>query len=113
MELSINDIRALLFAPAPTPEQNGDTWGAYPPSGTKVFIRTVTMTYTGAIADVTKSEVVLDQCAWIADSGRFADALRTGTLNEIEPFPDGPVIIGRGGIIDVSRWNHALPRLQK
>jgi len=80
--------------------------------GTAVLIRTVTMYYTGRVKAVSASEIELDEAAWIADCGRFADALRTGTLKEVEPYP-GCCIVSRGAIVDVSPWNHPLPREQK
>ena len=83
------------------------------PVGEAVFIRTVTMHYTGRIDRVSAGELVLTDCAWIANSGRFHAALMTGALNEVEPFPDGEVIVPRDGIIDVSRWGHPLPRIAK
>ena len=64
------------------------------------LIRTVTMIQTGRLVQVTQSELVLEDAAWIPDTGRFSDALRSLDFNEIEPFPDGRVIIGRGGLID-------------
>ncbi len=83
------------------------------PTGQNVFIRTVTMHYTGKLVRVTNSELVLEDAAWIADSGRFSVALSAGTLNEVEPYPPGEVVISRGAVVDVSRWNHALPRTVK
>lgn len=80
--------------------------------GKAYFIRTVTMHYTGRIIAVTATDIVLEDAAWIADSGRFSDALTKGTLNEIEPFP-GKVVVGRGGFIDAAPWEHDLPRKQK
>lgn len=77
------------------------------------FIRTVTMHLTGRLVAVYPSELVLENAAWIADSGRFSDALKTGSLNEVEPFPDGKVIVGRGSVIDACVWAHALPREKK
>ena len=81
--------------------------------GNAVLIRAVTNYYTGRIAAVTKDEVVLVEAAWIADMGRFADALDNGKLSEVEPYPAGPVSINRGAIVDVCLWAHALPRDQK
>lgn len=68
--------------------------------GSIYLIRTVTMIDTGRLVAVTPQELVLEDAAWIADTGRFADALKSAKFNEVEPFPDGRVIIGRGGIID-------------
>ena len=81
--------------------------------GNAVFIRTVTMHYTGKIVAVSKDEILLVDAAWIADSGRFGVALATGALNEVEPYPDGVVSVAAGGIIDVCDWRHPLPRTAK
>ena len=80
--------------------------------GNAVFLRTVTHYYTGRIAELTEQSVVLTEAAWIADTGRFGAALASGTLDEVEPFP-GAVEIGRGAIVDVTMWVHALPRTVK
>jgi hypothetical protein len=68
--------------------------------GAIYLIRTVTMIQTGRLVRVTRTELVLEEAAWIADTGRFSDALKSLDFNEIEPFPDGPVIVGRGALID-------------
>lgn len=64
------------------------------------LIRTVTMIDTGRLVAVGPQELVLEDAAWIADTGRFADALRKAEFGEVEPFPDGRVIVGRGSVID-------------
>ncbi len=68
--------------------------------GKHYLIRTVTMIDTGRIVAVTPQEIVLEDAAWIVDTGRFADALTSSKFNEVEPFPDGRVIINRAAIID-------------
>jgi hypothetical protein len=68
--------------------------------GANYFIRTVTHHYTGKLSQVFPTELVLTDAAWIADDGRFADALKSGEFAEVEPYPDGEVIIGRGAILD-------------
>lgn len=80
--------------------------------GNAVLIRAVTLYYTGRIIEITKDEIVIEDAAWIAETGRFSDALVTGDLNEVEPFLD-PVAIGRGAIVDVTHWRKALPRGKK
>ncbi len=86
----------------------------HPFTGEKVFIRTVTHHYTGQVVAVTADEIVLTDAAWIADDGRFADALASGELSEVEPFPEGlPVRVGRGAVVEWTLWNHDLPREQK
>ena len=80
--------------------------------GENYLIRTVTMIDTGRVVEVNEHEVVLEDAAWIADTGRFADCLKSWNFNEVEPFPDGQVIIGRGAIIDAVKIA-TLPRSQK
>ena len=79
--------------------------------GKSYFVRTVTFHMTGRLKAVTDCDIVLSDAAWVADSGRFADALKTGKLAEVEPYPD-EVIINREAIVDVSGWLHDLPRGQ-
>lgn len=70
--------------------------------GKRYLIRTVTMIQHGVLVEVTDKELVLTECSWIADTGRFSD-FANGKIepNEVEPFPlDRPVIIGRGALID-------------
>ena len=82
--------------------------------GKNYFIRTVTHHYTGHLIQVTKHELVLTKAAWIADDGRFHDAMTKGELNEVEPYlPDSKVIIGRGSIIDAVVWCYKLSDDQK
>lgn len=82
--------------------------------GNSVFIRTVTNYYTGRVVGVTKSEILLTDAAWVADTGRFADFLKTGNANEVEPYPDGMVVsVPRDSGAEVSNWAHPLLRSQR
>ncbi len=78
--------------------------------GSKVLIRTVTFYFTGKITAVYPSEIVLTDAAWIADTGKFEKALSTGSLENVEPIPQDPCIVGRNAIIDCNVWKHELPR---
>lgn len=80
--------------------------------GENYLIRTVTMIDTGRVVAVTPQFVVLEDAAWIADTGRFADALSSATFSEVEPFPDGQVFVAIGAIVDACRIR-SLPRDQK
>ena len=80
--------------------------------GENYLIRTVTMIDTGRLVAVTDHELVLEDAAWVADTGRFADTLRSCEFSEVEPFPDGRVVIGRGAVIDAVKIDK-LPRYQK
>lgn len=91
-------------------EVNGDEspWQV----GLTYAIRTVTMIQVGRLAKVTERELVLDDASWIADTGRFHDFLKSGSVKEVEPFVL-PVIVGRGAIVDATEWKHNLPNTQK
>ena len=80
--------------------------------GKKVFIRTVTHFYTGEVQSVSKEGVVLKSAAWIADTGRFHNFLKDGTVNEVEPFVS-PVFVPFTAMIDATPWLHELPKAQK
>lgn len=80
--------------------------------GKAYLVRTVTMIVTGRVVRVANNLLVLEDAAWIADTGRFSDALKTGALSEIEPA-EGQVFVGLGAIVDVYEWSHKLPREQK
>jgi hypothetical protein len=80
--------------------------------GATLFVRTVTYHYTGRVSYLSDKELVLSDAAWVASSGRFAEALSTGNLSEVEPYP-GACSINRDVIVDCSPWNHKLPRSTK
>ena len=81
------------------------------PVGKNVIIRTVTMIQVGRLVGVTPHELVLEDAAWVADTGRFSSALSTGNVGECEPFPDGVVLVGRGAVIDACEWRFPLLRV--
>lgn len=105
--ISIDGTDYVRADSIPTRDTDGDALAHL--VGQSVFIRTVTMHYTGRVIDLTADTITLADAAWIADSGRFSAALSAGTLNEVEPFP-GPVSIGRGALVDITLWDHPLPR---
>ena len=81
--------------------------------GGNYFLRTVTHHLTGKLEEVHFQELVLSQAAWIANDGRFADALVSGEFDEVEPFPKGAkVIVGRASLIDAVEIQ-TLPTIQK
>jgi hypothetical protein len=97
-ELTLGEAKKLaqLFCSGKTEESPFEIGSVY-------LIRTVTMIDTGRVVRVTPTEIVLEEAAWIADTGRFSDALKALSFNEVEPFPDGNVIVGRGAIIDACK----------
>lgn len=80
--------------------------------GKAYFIRTCTYHLTGRVCAIVGNFLILNDAAFVADSGRFAPALSRGELREVEPMPDG-TIVSMGAITDAAPWNHDLPREQK
>jgi hypothetical protein len=109
-ELTIGECKEIvrILGQQPTPPPASRAWRI----GEVYLIRTVTMIDTGRLVAVTDQELVLKDAAWIADTGRFADAIKSAEFNEVEPFPDGEVIIGRGAVIDAVKIKKS-PRSQK
>jgi hypothetical protein len=79
--------------------------------GEKYFFRTVTYHMTGRVKKVIGNIVELENAAWIADSGRFMNAIKEGTLNEVEPV--GRAYLNLSSVVDFFPWNHALPEKQQ
>ncbi len=113
-DLTIAQIRELAKFIPTFGMQSHDKTPALLQPGKKVFIRTVTLYFTGEIEQITSREIVLKDAAWVADTKRFADFLKDGPRSdsEIEPYPDG-VVINREVVIDISPWKHDLPRVQR
>ena len=80
--------------------------------GEQVFIRTVTYHAVGKIANISDKFLTLEHASWVADSGRFHNALRDGTLDEVEPIP-GVYRVNIDSIVDICEWKHPLPTEQK
>ena len=70
--------------------------------GKNYLIRTVTMIQTGKLVAISSQELKLENAAWIADTGRFNEALKdVNVFKEIEPFLN-PILVGRGSVIDAT-----------
>jgi hypothetical protein len=82
--------------------------------GENYFIRSVTFHYTGRLVAVYPNELVLQDASWVPTDGRFTQAVLSGDLSEVEPYPDGrEVIIGRSAVTDAVIVSWPLPRKQK
>jgi hypothetical protein len=79
--------------------------------GKNIFIRSITYFYTGLVAKETKKWLKLDHAAWIADTGRFANALKKSDFEEVEPY-EKPVIVMKAAIVDITEITD-LPTKQK
>ena len=80
--------------------------------GGKYFFRTVTYFCTGEVEEIKGDFLVLKDAAWVADTGRFREAIMTGVLSEVEPV-EVPMFINMASITDAFVWSHSLPREQK
>ena len=79
-----------------------------------VIVRTVTMIYTGRLAEVHHDHLVLVDCSWIPETERFMQFVADGKVRECEPYPEGlPVFINKGALLDLCELKKELPRSQK
>ncbi len=78
--------------------------------GKKFFFRTVTYHMVGRVKRLFGHFLELEVAAWVADSGRFMQAIKDGTLNEVEPV--GQAWVNADSIVDFFPWAHELPRAQ-
>lgn len=80
--------------------------------GKKLFIRTVTYHLIGKVKKQVGKFLELEGAVWVADSGRFMNALRDGDLDEVEPTTV-QTWVNVDSIVDMFVWKHALPKEQK
>jgi len=79
--------------------------------GKKLFIRTVSYHMVGEVTKRIGNFFQLKGASWVADSGRFTNAIKEGTLDEVEPV--GVAFLNTTSIVDMFEWKHKLPRKQK
>ena len=79
--------------------------------GDNYFFRTVTYHVLGKVVGVFNNFVVLEQASWVADSGRFMNFIKDGTVDEVEPV--GRCYVNLDSVVDFFKWNHDLFTEQK
>ena len=79
--------------------------------GKSYLFRTVTYHLVGKVESIKGKFLVLKDASWVADSGRFMNAIKEGTLKEVEPV--GTAYLNTDTVVDAFPWNHALPKEQK
>ena len=79
--------------------------------GEKWFFRTVTYHMVGKVKKMVGKFACLTEASWIADSGRFMNAIKDGTLDEVEPV--GDAFINLDTVVDFFPWKHSLDLEQK
>lgn len=93
-------------------EEEKMEWSSYEDLvGKKLFIRTVTFHWVGKVEKVNGSILQLSNASWIADSGRFMQAIKDGELEEVEPVGDW--CVNMNSSVDFGEWRHDLPNKQK
>ena len=70
--------------------------------GGKFFFRTVTYHLVGKVEKRFGNFLKLSDASWVADSGRFMNAIKEGTLNEVEPV--GDCFINLDTVTDLFPW---------
>jgi len=80
--------------------------------GEKYFVRTVTHYMVGKLEEVKGGFLVFGSASWIADTGRFADFLKEGEPNEVEPV-EGLYRVAIASVVDIFDFPHKLPDRQK
>ncbi len=80
--------------------------------GEKYLIRTVTMIQLGRVKQITGRSILLENACWVADTGRFSESLKDGTLKEVEMFASD-AIVSFGAIVDATIWTNDLPTKTK
>lgn len=105
-KIKIDNEEYIRVADIPKPKVKapaGDKSNPFMEIGKDYFIRTVTHYFTGRLVWVGEKEIALEDVAWIADTGRFNEFISGKSVNEVEPFQPGQiVIVGRGSIIDMT-----------
>ena len=69
--------------------------------GKPYLFRSVTMIYTGRLLKINDKEFLIGEAAWIPETERWMDAVTKSSFKEIEPYGDKPVVLSRGGLLDV------------
>ena len=80
--------------------------------GDAILIRTVTMIALGRVKAIGRDFFTLEDGGWVASTGRFGETLAKGVLDEFERAPSW-FLVGRGAIVDVWPWTHAIPKASK
>lgn len=79
--------------------------------GKAYFIRTVTYHFIGKVEKINGDFLVLSDAVWVADSGRFHEAIEKGSLSEVEYIGDWHVNIKT--ITDFGVWKNKIIKESK
>ena len=80
--------------------------------GKKFFFRAVTYHTIGLVkSNPFGNFLEVVDASWVPCSARFADTIKTGELDEVEPV--GQAFLNLDTVVDFFPWCHALPTEQK
>jgi hypothetical protein len=79
--------------------------------GKNLFLRTVTYHLLGKVEKVIGNVLQLSSASWVADSGRFMQFIKDGSIDEVEPVGDW--FVNFQSVVDFGIWKHKLPTEQK
>ena len=77
--------------------------------GKKYLLRTVTHITVGEVDKIIGSFLIMKKSCWVADTGRFADALKEGTYSEVEMHPENGCGVNWQSLIDFFELDTDLP----
>ena len=103
--ITVNDVKYVRADSIPPQSDKcgvkGDKAHTFLEIGKPYLFRTVTMIYTGRLVAVSEQEFLVKEAAWIPDTERWMDAVTKSSFKEVEPYGEKPVVICRGGMLDV------------
>ncbi len=114
-ELTIGEFKeltAMLGGPMFGGKDKPSQTSAYE-IGENYLFRTVTQIITGKLVRIHPDGLVVVDAAWIADTGRFSNAIATCDFSEVEPYPDGREVVINFLAITDAVTIETLPRTQK
>lgn len=76
--------------------------------GEAYLFRLATVYDLGRVVAIHDDCIELSDACWVADTGRFHECVLRGTISESEPFSEN-VVIFKGAIVDVTKWNGKIP----
>ena len=109
-DLTLKQIREIqTLAPQGVTAADTGPWAV----GQAYLIRCVSYHAVGRLVSVGASELVLADASWVADSGRYGEAVANGLGPKSETEYLGDLIVGRGAVVDAVPYGHELPNTTK
>lgn len=81
--------------------------------GEKWLFRSVTHYLVGEVVKVWGGQIIeLRNASWVADTGRFSEAMKSGKLEEVE-HQEHRCMFNAGSMVDSFEWTFKLPEETK